>query len=29
LDWLKGIQLLAAYVVLGLTFFFIPAALNP
>jgi Ca2+:H+ antiporter len=28
-DWLKGIQLLAAYVVLGLTFFFIPGALNP
>ena len=26
-DWLKGIQLLAVYVVLGLTFFFIPAAL--
>lgn len=28
-DWLKGIQLLAAYVVLGLTFFFIPGALAP
>jgi Ca2+:H+ antiporter len=28
-DWLKGLQLLAAYVVLGLTFFFIPGALNP
>ena len=25
-DWLKGIQLLAVYLVLGLTFFFIPAA---
>lgn len=28
-DWLKGIQLLTAYVVLGLTFFFMPGALNP
>ena len=28
-DRLKGIQLLAVYVVLGLTFFFIPAALAP
>ncbi|MBI2738844.1 MAG: calcium/proton exchanger [Rhodospirillales bacterium] len=28
-DWLKGIQLLAAYVVLGLTFFFLPGALKP
>jgi Ca2+:H+ antiporter len=28
-DWLKGVQLLAAYIVLGLTFFFIPGALNP
>jgi Ca2+:H+ antiporter len=28
-DWLKGIQLLAVYVVLGLTFFFFPAALAP
>ena len=27
-DWLKGVQLLAAYIVLGLTFFFIPGALN-
>ena len=26
-DWLRGVQLLAVYVVLGLTFFFIPAAL--
>jgi Ca2+:H+ antiporter len=26
-DWLKGMQLLAAYVVLGLTFFFMPAIL--
>ena len=25
-DWLKGMQLLAVYLVLGLTFFFIPAA---
>ena len=23
-DWLKGVQLLAVYVVLGLTFFFVP-----
>jgi Ca2+:H+ antiporter len=23
-DWLKGMQLLAVYLVLGLTFFFIP-----
>jgi Ca2+:H+ antiporter len=28
-DWLRGVQLLAVYVVLGLTFFFIPAALAP
>ena len=28
-DWLKGIQLLAAYVVLGLTFFFMPGAFSP
>jgi Ca2+:H+ antiporter len=28
-DWLKGIQLLAVYIVLGLTFFFFPAALAP
>lgn len=27
-DWLKGIQLLAAYIVLGLTFFFLPGALT-
>ena len=26
-DWLKGVQLLAAYVVLGLTFFFVPDVL--
>ncbi len=25
-DWLKGMQLLAVYLVLGLTFFFIPSA---
>jgi Ca2+:H+ antiporter len=25
-DWLKGVQLLAVYVVLGLTFFFVPVA---
>jgi Ca2+:H+ antiporter len=24
-EWLKGVQLLAVYVVLGLTFFFMPA----
>jgi len=23
-DWLKGVQLLAVYLVLGLTFFFVP-----
>ena len=23
-DWLKGIQLLAVYLILGLTFFFVP-----
>ena len=28
-DWLRGVQLLAAYVVIGLTFFFIPGALKP
>lgn len=28
-DWLKGIQLLTAYVVLGLTFFFIPGGSSP
>jgi Ca2+:H+ antiporter len=28
-DWLKGIQLLAVYVVLGLTFFFVPSAIAP
>jgi Ca2+:H+ antiporter len=28
-DWLKGIQLLAVYVVMGLTFFFVPSALSP
>jgi Ca2+:H+ antiporter len=28
-DWLKGLQLLAAYVVLGLTFYFIPDAAGP
>ena len=28
-DWLKGVQLLAVYVVLGLTFVFMPAALAP
>jgi len=26
-DWLKGVQLLAVYVVLGLTFFFVPDVL--
>jgi Ca2+:H+ antiporter len=25
-DWLKGVQLLAVYLVLGLTFFFVPSA---
>jgi Ca2+:H+ antiporter len=25
-DWLKGVQLLAVYVVLGLTFYFLPGA---
>jgi len=25
-DWLKGMQLLAVYLVLGLTFFFLPGA---
>jgi len=28
-DWLKGLQLLAVYVALGLTFFFMPSALLP
>jgi Ca2+:H+ antiporter len=28
-DWLKGVQLLAVYIVLGLTFFFVPSALSP
>jgi len=28
-DWLKGVQLLAVYVVLGLTFFFMPSVLAP
>jgi Ca2+:H+ antiporter len=27
-DWLKGVQLLAVYVVLGLTFFFVPSVLS-
>jgi Ca2+:H+ antiporter len=27
-DWLKGTQLLAVYLVLGLTFFFLPSALS-
>jgi Ca2+:H+ antiporter len=26
-DWLKGVQLLAVYVVLGMTFFFVPDVL--
>jgi Ca2+:H+ antiporter len=26
-DWLKGVQLLAVYAVIGLTFFFLPDAL--
>jgi Ca2+:H+ antiporter len=26
-DWLKGVQLLAVYIVLGLTFFFVPSVL--
>jgi Ca2+:H+ antiporter len=25
-DWLKGLQLLAVYVIFGLTFFFLPSA---
>jgi Ca2+:H+ antiporter len=25
-DWLKGVQLLAVYLVLGLTFFFLPGS---
>lgn len=28
-DWLKGMQLLAVYLVLGLTFFFVPSASSP
>ena len=28
-DWLKGLQLLAVYVAMGLTFFFMPSALLP
>jgi Ca2+:H+ antiporter len=28
-DWLKGMQLLAVYLVLGLTFFFLPSASPP
>jgi len=27
-DWLKGVQLLAVYLVLGITFFFLPAAIG-
>jgi len=27
-DWLKGVQLLAVYIVLGLTFFFLPSVLS-
>ena len=27
-DWLKGVQLLAVYLVLGITFFFLPAAIS-
>jgi Ca2+:H+ antiporter len=27
-DWLKGVQLLAVYLVLGLTFFFVPNVLS-
>jgi Ca2+:H+ antiporter len=27
-DWLKGVQLLAVYVVLGLTYFFVPEVLS-
>ena len=27
-DWLKGVQLLAVYVVLAITFFFVPAAVS-
>jgi Ca2+:H+ antiporter len=27
-DWLKGVQLLAVYLVLGITFFFVPAAIG-
>jgi Ca2+:H+ antiporter len=28
-DWLKGMQLLAVYLVLGLTFFFVPSTSSP
>jgi Ca2+:H+ antiporter len=28
-DWLKGVQLLAVYLVLGITFFFVPIAMTP
>jgi Ca2+:H+ antiporter len=28
-DWLKGVQLLAVYLVLGLTFFFMPGVTSP
>jgi Ca2+:H+ antiporter len=28
-DWLKGLQLLAVYVILGLAFFFVPQAATP
>jgi Ca2+:H+ antiporter len=28
-DWLKGVQLLAVYLILGLTFFFIPSVSSP
>ena len=27
-DWLKGVQLLAVYLVLAITFFFVPAAVS-
>jgi Ca2+:H+ antiporter len=28
-DWLKGVQLLAVYLILGLAFFFVPSAPSP
>jgi Ca2+:H+ antiporter len=28
-DWLKGVQLLAVYLILGLAFFFAPATVGP